>query len=162
MVNKLLDDTTSEGETFRAIFPEHMIDDAFEKLGVAQRTQKAAATILGGSQTTNKAAAAAKIGSASGIANVLTDVGAASRGDAVGLARTLDGIMRLFAPNLSPSQAERVARVLISRDPDIVNKALRDRTVLRSIQKTIAQVTDIPLDVMARSASRAGLTAMSE
>lgn len=162
MVNKLMDDTTTEGETFRAIFPEHMIDDAFEKLGIAQRTQRAAATILGGSQTANKAAAAAKVGSASGIANVLTDVGAASRGDAGGLARTLDGIMRLFAPNLSPSQAERVARVLVSRDPDIVNKALRDRTVLRSIQQTIAEVTDIPLDVMARSASRAGLTAMSE
>lgn len=162
MVNKLLDETTSEGETFRAIFPEHMIDDALEKLGVAQRTQKAAATILSGSQTTNKAAAAARVGSASGIANVLTDVGAASRGDAGGLARTLDGIMRLFAPNLSPSQAERVARVLVSRDPDIVNKALRDRTVLRSIQQTIAEVTEIPLDVMARSAARSGLTAMSE
>jgi len=154
VVNNLLDPTKKEGILFNTIIPPHAQEDALNKLNIAQRTQKSMATMAAGSPTARRTAAANRVGSTQGIARVITDLGAAKSGSASALANTLDGIIRTFQPNITDSQAGRVAEILLSRDPDIVSKALRDRTVLRSVQDVIESVSGAPLRAASQSAGR--------
>ena len=154
VVNNLLDPTKKEGILFNTIIPPHAQEDALNKLNIAQRTQRSMATMAAGSPTARRTAAANRVGSTQGIARVITDLGAAKSGSVSALANTLDGIIRTFQPNITDSQAGRVAEILLSRDPDIVSKALRDRTVLRSVQDVIESVSGAPLRSVSQSAGR--------
>lgn len=154
VVNNLLDPTKKEGILFNTIVPPHAQEDALKKLGIAQRTQRSMATMAGGSPTARRTGAANRVGSTQGIARVITDLGAAKGGNPNALANTLDGIIRTFQPNITDSQAGRVAEILLSRDPDIVSKALRDKTVLRSVQDVIESVSRAPLRAVSQSAGR--------
>jgi hypothetical protein len=154
VVNNLLDPTKKEGILFNTIVPPHAQEDALKKLGIAQRTQKSMATMAGGSPTSRRTGAANRVGTTQGIARVITDLGAAKSGSVSALANTLDGIIRTFQPSITDSQAGRVAEILLSRDPDIVSKALRDKTVLRSVQDVIESVSGAPLRAASQSAGR--------
>lgn len=154
VVNNLLDPTKKEGILFNTIVPPHAQEDALKKLGIAQRTQRSMATMSGGSPTARRQGAANRVGTTQGIARVITDLGAAKSGSVSALANTLDGIIRTFQPSITDSQAGRVAEILLSRDPDIVSKALRDKTVLRSVQDVIESVSGAPLRAASQSAGR--------
>ena len=161
-INNLLDEANTKGMNLRTIFPESMLDEALEKLGIAQRTQQSFGRMTGGSDTAQKMAAMQRQGSASGAARLISDAAQAGRGDVNSAASILDRIIRQFAPNLSDSQAGRVAEVLISQDPEIVRKALTDRTVLRQVQTTIADVANIPLQSLSQNVGKAAAAAIGQ
>ena len=161
-INNLLDETNKKGMNLRTVFPPAMLDEALDKLGIAQRTQRSFGTMTGGSDTAQKLSAIQRQGSASGPARLITEGMQAGRGDINAAAGLLDKVIRQFAPNLSDSQAGEVARVLLSQDPDIVRKALTDRTVLRQVQTTIADVSGIPLQVLSQNVGKATAAAIGQ
>lgn len=154
LTNKILDPEQNEGIAFRTIFPEHAQEDALERLGVAQRTQQSFATIRGGSQTAPTQQAVARQGGANSIAQVVNDLAGSQYGNPSAVANILDRLMRQFRPGITQSQGAEVARVLLSKDPQFVQKALSDKTALRSIQDTIDIVIGAPLMASSQSAAR--------
>lgn len=154
LTNRLLDEDSKEGILLRAVFPESQLDDALERLGVSQRTQQSFATMRAGSQTADKQQAVARQGSLSGVAQVVSDLGSAQYGNPQAVANIFERMMRTFSPQITSSQAAEVAKVLLSKDPEFVTNALRNRTALRQVQDVIAQVTQTPLRIVAQGSAQ--------
>ena len=144
VVARLTDPESKEGRVFRIIYPSNLQDAALERLGVARQSQMAANTLLSGSSTAPTLEASKRTGTiSSGVGAGRLAVDALS-GDMVAAANVLDRIVSQFAPNLTSSQKAQVARILISQDPQIVRKALRDREVLKSLQSSIISLAGSP------------------
>jgi hypothetical protein len=140
MMGRLNDETTKEGMTLRMLFPQDRLDEALEKIGVAAQSRSSTSRILGGSETAATMMQAGRVGTippSISTGRLATD---ALRGNVDAAVNVLSRIVKQFQPSLSEKQTERVVGILMSKDPQVVQKALTDTSFLRSLNDKIVQV----------------------
>jgi hypothetical protein len=158
LVKRLTDPETKEGAVFRTIYPADLQDAALSRLGVARQSQEAADKMLSGSSTMPTMRASQREGL---IPENIQNAGLAAdaiNGNMSAAQNLLGRVIQQFRPNLSDAERVRVARVLLSNDPQIVRRALTSREGLRSLQSLIIPLADSP----AMSAALAGTTLAPE
>ena len=131
MMGKLEDANTKEGAIFRVIYPKDKVDGILKLASTAAQSQRAAAKVMGGSDTFAMQAEAKQQGiniSGEEISSVLS-------GNPFSVARVLSKWMQKNEPNLTSEQKQEVARILISTDQDVVKKALLDNSKWDEIQR---------------------------
>jgi len=127
----LEDANTKEGAIFRIIYPQDKVDGILKLAATAAQSQRAAAKVMGGSDTFAMQAEAKQ----QGINISGEEISAALSGNAFSAARILGKWMQKNAPNLTPDQKQEVAKILISTDKDVVKKALMDNSKWDEIQR---------------------------
>ena len=131
IMGKLADANTKEGAIFRVIYPQDKVDSILKLASTAAQSQRAAAKVMGGSDTFAMQAEAKQQGiniSGEEISSVLS-------GNPFSVARVLSKWIQKNEPNLTPEQKQEVARILISTDQDVVKKALLDNSKWDEIQR---------------------------
>ena len=152
MMGRLSDETSKEGSTLRMIFPADRLDEALEKIGVAAQSRTSTGRVLGGSETAATIMQSKRVGTISDSITGGRLAADAIRGDIGAAVNILSRIVKQFQPNLSEAQKVKVVSVLLSQDPQLVRKALTDKTVLASLRDIIAQVGE----PIVRASSMAG------
>jgi len=143
-ISRITDPETKDGRIFRTIYPGDLQDAALERLGVAKQSQEARNKLLTGSDTAATLRAAQREGTLSEGVSSAGLAADALRGDVSAAANILDRAIRQFRPGLTDAQRARVARTLISRDPQVVRRALMSREGLSSLQTFITPLADAP------------------
>jgi hypothetical protein len=125
---------TKEGAVLRTIYPSDELDGILTRIGTAAQSQVAKNRVLGGSDTASSVMQAAKIGStitADEVANAVS-------GNPMAGLRIVNKMLGESNKAMSEKDRERVAQILISQDPDIVRKALRDESGMARLQQAVA------------------------
>ena len=131
MMSKMEDANTKEGAIFRIIYPQDKVDGILKLAATAAQSQRAAAKVMGGSDTFAMQAEAKQQGiniSGEEISSILS-------GNIFSSAKVLGKWMQKNEPNLTPEQKQEVARILISTDKDVIKKALIDNSKWDEIQR---------------------------
>lgn len=159
-IESLFDEKETKGMNFRTLFPEELLPEAIEKLGVSARVAQAYTKMLTGSPTARIQQSIMRQG-ASDSARVATDIMSAGRGDIMASAGLLDRVIRQFKPNITDEEAAQVTRILLTEDPAIITKSINDRTALRSVQMAISEITNTPLQVLSQNLSKTATAEIS-
>lgn len=143
-VARMVDPESTEGRTFRIIYPRDMQDAALNKLGIAKQSQAAASTLLGGSATAPTLTAATRMGmlpEAVRSAQLAADVG---RGDISAAISLIGRIAKQFNNDLTDAQKLAVTKVLLSKDQQLVRNALTDKEYLKVLTDKIGVLAGMP------------------
>jgi hypothetical protein len=125
-----------EGQILRIIYPQDKVEDILKLARVASQSQRASSKVTGGAATAETLLESKKIGM-----NISPEeVGAVFSGDAFTTMRVVSKIVQKNAPNLSPEQKQQVARVLVSEDPALVSRALRDESGMAILQQRLQTI----------------------
>ena len=125
---------TKEGAILRTIYPSDELDGILTRIGTAAQSQVAKNRVLGGSDTAASIMQAARTGStitADEVANAVS-------GNPMAAFRVASKFVGESNKGMSEKDRQRVAQILISEDPDIVRKALRDESGMAIFQQRIA------------------------
>lgn len=148
MIRNLVNEDTKEGQILRAVFPQDQLDSAIAALSRASESQTAATRILGGSPTAETMMEAGRQGMGVSAADMLDVLS----GSPLAIARVAANLVGPSARNLSDAERARIARVLVSEDPDLVRRAITDESAMAALQQRIAQI----MMASSRSATGAG------
>ena len=141
-VSELADEKNPMSKILERMYPESSYEDAFKKLKLADQALKTKASVVGGSPTQPRTGAAAKIGSGSGIAST---VGSLVTGDVFTPALRLAGryvANSLEGSGLTPKQFEEISRVLVTENPDLMQKALSSPALEVFVEKRIKSIAN--------------------
>ena len=146
---------TKEGAILRTIYPSDELDGILTRIGTAAQSQVAKNRVLGGSDTASSMMQAAKIGStitADEVANAVS-------GNPLAGLRIVNKMLGESNKAMSEKDRERVAQILISQDPEIVRKALRDESGMARLQQAVAASARMLSKTVPYGASYIGETA---
>jgi hypothetical protein len=150
MIRNLANEETKEGMILRSVFPQDQLDEAINALETASRSQSASDFILGGPSTAETLMEQSRQGmgvSASDVVDVLS-------GNPASIAKVAANIVGSSTRNLSDAERARIARVLVSEDPDLVRRAITDESGLAALQQRISEI----MADSTRGAVRSGAT----
>ena len=133
MISNLANENMKEGQILRTVFPGDQLDNVLQTLNLASNSQAAASRILGGSPTAASLAQGQRIGM-----NIAPEeVSEALTGNVMAGYRVLRKLVGTSTQNLTDQQRDQVARILVSQDPQVVSRALRDTGGLAALQEVI-------------------------
>lgn len=148
LIRNLIKPDVKEGMLLEAILPPDAVDDVLNRLKVASASQEATSYVLGGNPTADTLMEASRRGmgvSASDAAGALSlDVGA--------LTNIASNILSRLTRDLTDAERARVARILVSDDPELVRRAIVDESGMAALQQRVQQL----MAGMTRGARRAG------
>tara|TARA_R110000851_G_scaffold4683_2_gene19257 strand:+ start:9525 stop:11504 length:1980 start_codon:yes stop_codon:yes gene_type:complete len=123
------------------LYPGDAAEEAFNKIKLADQALKTQTRVTGGSPTAGRQEAISRQGSAGDIVADAADV--AITGNIT--APVLRFVRRAIGgkSNLSPAQLEQVSKIIISEDPDIIQKALIDPQVQQLLVSRINQAANL-------------------
>ena len=123
------------------LYPGDAAEEAFNKIKLADQALKTQTRVTGGSPTAGRQEAIARQGSAGDIVADAADV--AITGNIT--APVLRFVRRALGgkSNLSPAQLEQVSKIIISEDPNIIQKALIDPQVQQLLVSRINQAANL-------------------
>lgn len=132
----LASEDTREGQILRMAAPEDNLNEILRLAKNATDAQDASNTILGGSQTaiTQGRLAEQSLNTAEGVLD-------AAGGNPVALLRLAGQAVKSMRPGLSPKEAEAAARLVVETDPQVVARALTDRTALDALYNLVDRTT---------------------
>lgn len=151
LIRNITNPETKEGLLIRAVLPQDAIESVVNKFETASMSQKATDYVLGGSPTADTMIEAERRGmdaSASSALGVL-------QGDVGSLVRVASNIMARVTRDLTDAERARVARILVSEDPELVRRAIVDEGAMRALQQRVQQLTT----GLTQGARRAGASA---
>ena len=154
MIRNLSNPETKEGQILRAVIPQDALDDVLSRLETARASQVTTDFILGGSPTAETTMEAARRGmgiSAADVAGVLS-------GSPDAMINVASNIASRFTRDLTDAERARVARILVSENPDLVRRAISDEGAMAAVQQRVQQLTA----GAARGAGRAGAVTGAE
>jgi hypothetical protein len=137
-LRNLANEETGLGTALRLSLPEAEAPQVLQRLEVADRSQAASNAILGGSQTAQTALAP----SVGGTLNTAQEVVSGMGGDLMAWARLLTGLAGDAQPKLTDAQRLEVARIVLSEDPVLVERALRDSSLVGRLQSATERAID--------------------
>jgi hypothetical protein len=156
MIRNLANEETKEGKILRAVMPQDALEDVLRRLEIAREADETAKGVLFGKQsvTSDTLAEQARIGMGLSFSDV-TGVLSADPGAMINVASKLAS---RFARDLTDAERARVARILISEDPDLVRRAITDESAMAALQQRVQQLTA----GATRGAGRAGAVTGAE
>lgn len=122
LMAKLASENTDYGMILRSVFPQESIDSVLSSIEVAAQSQAARGDIIKGPSTALVQAAGRKSGSGINA----EEAASALRGNPVAMMQVGQKLAREMAPGLSDAQRTKIVEVLLSQDPQMVTRALRD------------------------------------
>jgi hypothetical protein len=134
MMGVLSSPETKQGAILRTIYPGDELDGILTRIGTAAQSQAAKNKVLGGSDTAASLMQAERTGStitADDVANAVT-------GSPMAAFRVVSKMVGESNKGLSEQDRQRVAQILVSEDPEIVRKALKDESAMAYLQQKIA------------------------
>lgn len=137
MIRNLANEETKEGKILRAVLPQDALDDVLRRLETARASQVTTDYVLGGSPTADTMMEAARRGmdiNASDVFGVLS-------GSPEAMINVASNIAARFTRDLTDAERARVARILVSEDPDLVRRAISDESAMAALQQRVQQLT---------------------
>ena len=137
MMANLANETSKEGLILRTIYPGDELAGILQRINTAAQSQASKNYILGGSPTAPTLLQAARTGmniSAEEIANVMTANPVTMVASAVNIVKKVAAQQN---KNMTESQRDQVAKILVSEDPDLVRRALTDTSAMAVLQKKL-------------------------
>jgi hypothetical protein len=153
MMRSLSDETTGPGTALRLALPPGTADDVTRALDVAASAQKAKSTIIDNSVTSQTMLAPSIDAAPLNMAEEAVNAGS----DLMAWARMLMRIAGSAQPKLTDAQRLEVARIVLSKDPALVERALKDSSMVGQLQ----QATIEAIDRVTAGATRAAPSATS-
>ena len=150
MIRNLINPESKENMILREIFPQDQLDDVLNTLDIAADAQAAAGKIgIGtGSQTAEDAAEAAR----RGMGITASDMGSALSGNPIEAIGVVDKFIRgMSRTKLTDAENARIARVLVSNDPDLVRRAMVDESGMQALANAVERMA-VALKGMGRKA----------
>lgn len=132
----LASEDTREGQVLRMAAPQDNLDEILRRATNATDAQDASNTILGGSPTAITQGRIAEQG-----LNMAEGVLDAAGGSPVALLRLAGQAVKSMRPGLSPQEAAAAARLVVETDPNVVARALTDRTALDALYNLVDRTT---------------------
>jgi hypothetical protein len=149
VIRNLADPETGPGTALRYALPEGAEPGVQQALDVARDANAASDTILKNSLTALTTGNQRGIGD---VTNMASDASAALGGNPMAIMRIVSSIVGKSAPKLSEAQRLEIARIVVSEDPALVERALKDNTLTGVLEKKIVQTIDMVGKAGARSA----------
>jgi hypothetical protein len=149
LIRNLADPETKEGIILRQVFPEDQLDDVLYRLETAEEAQATAGRVLQGSDTAATLAENARRGMGLSVGDI-TGVLSGSPDAIISAAQKVVG---RFGRDLNDAERARVARILVSQDPELVRRAITDEGGMAALQRRVEQ-----LAVAATQGARRGAT----
>jgi hypothetical protein len=131
MMATLANPESKEGRILRTIYPQDDLQGILSRLELAAQSQRTKNVVLGGSSTAPTQGQAARVGmdiSAEELMNITNPMTAM---------RVLGKFINKEAPNLNEEQRNAVAKVMVSSDPQLVQKAITDNSAMALLQQKI-------------------------
>ena len=139
LMSKLSSEERDYGKIFRAIFPEENIDDVMRRVEVAAQSQDARNAIIQGPSTALTQAAGKKLGSGINA----EELASMARGNPIAALQVGMKLAKQLSPNLTENQREKILKVLLSEDPQIVKNALRDESGAAKLSQALQQAASV-------------------
>jgi len=155
MMGVLASPETKQGAILRTIYPGDELDGILTRIGTAAQSQAAKNKVLGGSDT------AASIMQAQRTGSTITadELASAATGSPMAAFRVVSKMLGESNKGMSEQDRQRVAQILISEDPEIVRKALRDESGMARLQQAVAAGSRMLQKTVPYGASYIGATA---
>lgn len=138
LMRALANEETGPGTALRLALPPGTAPAVTQRLTTAADAQRASTKILEGSATA-PTELAPRIG---GGVNAAQEVASGMQGDLMAWARLVGGLADNVGPRLTDSQRLEVARIVLSKDPNLVLRALKDNSLIGELQGLTAQAVD--------------------
>lgn len=138
LMRSLADEATGPGTALRLALPQGTADDVTRALDVAAKAQQAKSTIIDNSQTAQTLLAPAVDAAPLNMAEEAMNAG----GDLMAWARMLMRIAGSAEPRLTDAQRLEVARIVLSKDPALVERALKDSSMVGQLQRATIEAID--------------------
>jgi hypothetical protein len=148
MIRNLTRPDTKEGMVLREVFPQDQLDDVLKQLDIAAEAQAAQSGIMGGSQTAETMLEAGRQGMGIG-ADEIAGLMSGSPVETLNVAQKLIG--RLVRTELTDAERTRIAKILVSNDPELVRRAIVDESGMQKLADTVNQLV-IGLEKAGRAA----------
>jgi hypothetical protein len=136
LMPRLADPTKGQGMILNYVMPEDQREYIMRLVGQAADSQDAQNVIMGGSPTAQTLLGQQRQGSA----GMVVDLMSASRGDIPAAMRVIDQAAKQAMAGLSEKQKADVARLLVQRDPAILQRALVDEGGLMALQRRVEEL----------------------
>jgi hypothetical protein len=136
LMGTLTNPERKESAILRALLPPSVYDDVAQKMGVAAQSQAARGDIIKGPSTALTQAADKQIGSSLSAG----DLAQVASGDMLAALRVGSQLVKTAAPGLSEKERTRVLGVLLSEDPNVVRRALRDESGMAALQAAVTRL----------------------
>lgn len=133
MMSNLADSERKEGQILRIVIPEDELETVLASVARAARSQQAATSVTGGSQTAASLAEQARQGA--GVSAM--DVAEAISGSPMAAGRVIRDVIREAAPNLSDAERVQIVDILLSENPEVVRRALVDESGMAAFQAAV-------------------------
>ena len=155
-IKKLSDNGTPEGQLLQLVFPEDKYAEAFNKLGLSAQASAARSAVLGYSPTAGTQGRQKRQGTAVAETASVGALGArASAGDVTAIAPLAQKLINTLSPSyMSDRQRRRMADILTTENPELLNEALTSNTIPRALQVKIAQLMGLPAGVASIEAGK--------
>lgn len=131
MMATLANPESKEGRILRTIYPQDDLQAILSRLELAAQSQRTKNVVLGGSTTAPTQGQAARVGidiSAEELMNITNPMTAM---------RVVSKFFKKEAPNLNEEQRNAVAKVMVSSDPQLVQKAIIDNSAMALLQQKL-------------------------
>lgn len=128
-----------ERDILEKIYPEGMFEDTLKKLELASKTQATKGKVLGGSPTAITAEGVKRVGADAAVDVVEFALNPLNIFAFTRMARKMLGSK---VDNISQAQLEQAAKILVSEDADLIQRALTDRDALSILSKRVGQLLD--------------------
>lgn len=139
MIRNLVNPEMKEGQVLREVFPQDQLDDVLKTLDIASDAQDAAGKVLigTGSQTDEALAERARQGMGLNV-NEVSAMLSGSPTETVNVASKLLG--RLTRTDLTDAERARIAKILVSEDPQLVRNAIIDESGMARLAERVDQL----------------------
>lgn len=138
LMRSLADEATGPGTALRLALPAGSADEVTRALDVASKAQQAKSTIIDNSQTAQTLLAQGVDAPPVSLAEEAINAG----GDLMAWARMLMRIAGASERKLTDAQRLEVARIVLSKDPALVERALKDSSLIGQLQGATLDAID--------------------
>lgn len=154
MIRNLANEETKEGMLLRQIFPQDQLGEVLRKLNIASEAEAAQSFVSGGAPTAETLLEATRQGMDIGAAEL---AGAANLNPADTLSVASKLISRFTRTDMTDAERARVARILVSQDPNLVKNAITDESGMQAFADALAGIMrGLQTGLRAGTATQAG------
>ena len=144
--NKASKEGEQTNEIIRQVFPNENIDDVIKKVRLASVTKNTKDAVLGGSQTAGREQAKLD----------MATVASAASGNPSAIANLALKVVGNADKQLTTAQKNKVVKLILSEDPELIRKVLIDNSYMSQIQGFINRVSTGMFDSVALTANIEG------
>lgn len=150
MIRNLSNPETKEGRILREVIPQDALEDVLRRLETARASQVATDYITAGKQSATQETKEEIARRGMGVS--MADVAGVLSASPEAMINVASNIAARFTRDLTDAERARVARILVSEDPELVRRAIVDESAMAALQQRVQELTS----AAASGAGRAG------